>query len=119
RRTWRRSTARGGTTRSATQTTPQASGFIQEAGPPRISAAALLALAQWCRVRRGASLGGPSCPLPTAAQSPPAPSAHDTSRPADPTVVGPVPGEASGSPDGAQPADRPEPPARSAEGGRP
>ena len=50
---------------------------------------------------------------------PPAPAAREASRAADPSLVGPAPAEASGSPAGAQPDHRQEPPARCAEGGRP
>src|SRR5262249_46566419 len=38
--------------RCSTQTTPQATACIARAGPHRISAAALLQLAQWCQSRR-------------------------------------------------------------------
>src|SRR5262249_47544249 len=111
--------ATAGSSRCSTQTTPQAQACIQGDGPPRISAAALLALAAWCRARRGDSLGGPSCPTPTAPPFPPAPEARTTSRPPEPTSGGPPPGAAPGSSAGAQPDYRAEPPARRAEGGRP
>src|SRR5271157_5280702 len=103
--------------------TPQAIACITEAGPPRISATALLQLAQWCQSRRseslGQSLGGPPCPTPTTPQSPPAPEAREASRTTDPSLVGPAGAETSGSPAGAQPDHRQRPPSRGAEGDRP
>src|SRR4051812_41952211 len=117
-----RSTCSGGRSRCPTQTTPQATACITEPGPPRISTAALLRLAQWCQSRRGhsldPSLGGPPCPTPTAVQSPPAPKAHEAPQAADPSVVGPVHSQTSGSPEGAQPDHRQGSPSRGAEGGR-
>src|SRR4051794_30835562 len=111
--------ARGGTRRSPTQTTPQATACIADAGPPRISVAALLQLAQWCQARRGESLGGSPCPALTAPQSPPAPEDRETSRATDPSLVEPARAEASGSPAGAQPDHRQGPTSRGAEGGQP
>src|SRR3954471_24690526 len=108
--------------RSPTQTTPQAVACIPEAGPPRISAAALLQLAQWCQSRRdeslGQSLGGPPCPTLAAPQPPPAPETREAAPATDPRLVGPARTEASGSPPGAQPDHRQEPPGRGAEGGQ-
>src|SRR5215831_17275359 len=96
-----------GRLRCPTQITPQVTPCIREAGPPRISAAALLRLAQWCQSRRdgllGQSSGGPSCPTPTVAQSPPAPAVGEASRATDPSLVEPARLEASGSPARAQP----------------
>src|SRR5947199_1471367 len=99
-----------GKLRCPTQTTPQATACIAETGPPRISVTALLQLAQWCQSRWGESpdqsLGGSPCPTLNAPQSPPAPTAHEASWAADPSLVGPPPAEASGTPAGAQPDHR-------------
>src|SRR5215472_1330922 len=112
----------GGMERCSTQTTPQATACIAQAGPPRISAAALLQLAQWCRSRRdellGQSLGG-LCPIITDPQSPPAPSAHEAGQDTDSSFVGPARSEASASPAGAQPDPCQDPPEPDAEGGQP
>ena len=112
----------GGRSRCPTQITPQATACIAETGPPRISAAALLELAQWCQSRRseslGQSFGGPPCPTITAPQSPPALAARETSQASVPSLVVPAPAEASGSPAGAEPDHRQEPPSRCAEGGQ-
>ena len=95
---------------------------IAGTGPPRISVTALLQLARWCQSRFGESLGqstgGPPCPTPDAPPSPPRPRPTTTPRAADPSLVGPPPAEASGSPAGAQPDHRQGPPIRGAEGGR-
>ena len=107
--------------RYPTQTTPQATACIAEAGPPRISAVALLQLAQWCQSRCGESSGqsgGPPCPNNPVSQSPPAHPARETSRTADPSLVGAPRAEASGSPAGAQPDDQQRPLVRSAKGGQ-
>src|SRR3954465_2137349 len=107
-------TAAAGISRCPTQITPQVPPCITKAGPPRISAVALLRLAQWCQSRRdgllGQSLGGPSCPTPTVPQPPPAPAVGETPGPTDPSLVEPARPEASGSPAGAQPDHRQEPP---------
>src|SRR3989442_14792497 len=108
----------GGGTRSPTQTTPQAKGCIAEVGPPRISAAALQQLTQWCQARGNESLGGPPCPTITAPPSPPAPAAHDTSRAAASTVAEPARDEASGGSDGCEPNRPHGTPAGGAEGGK-
>ncbi len=108
--------------RCPTQITPQAPACIAETGPPRISAAALLQLAQWCQSRRseslGQSFGGPPCPTITAPQSPPALAARETSQASVPSLVVPTPAEASGTPAGAEPDHRQEPLSRFAEGGK-
>src|SRR5208282_60630 len=120
---WPSSTSGCGWSRCPAQTTPQATACIAEAGPPRISAAALLQLAHWCQSRRGESpgqsQGGPPCPTLTAPQSPPALAARETSQASAPSLVVPAPAEASGSPAGAEPDHRQEPPSRCAEGGQP
>src|SRR3974377_148264 len=88
----------------------------------RISAAALLQLAQWCQSRRseslGQSFGGPPCPTITAPQSPPPLAARGHSPPSAPSLVAPPPAEASGPPAGAEPDHRQEPLSRFAEGGK-
>src|SRR6266446_4614371 len=111
------STAGDGEMRCATQTTPQAPACISDGGPPRISTAALLKLAQWCQARRGELTGESPCPTPVVPESPPAPATNHAGQFADPTLVGPAPGPASGSLGGAQPDRCPEPP--HAEGGQP
>src|SRR6516164_1306668 len=77
----------GGTRRSAAHTTPQAQACITDSGPPRISVAALLQLAQWCQQRRGELTGASPCPVPATPPSPPAPDDPDGCRAPEPPLV--------------------------------
>src|SRR4029079_10620861 len=56
---------------SSFQKTAEATACNCADGPPRISVAALLALAHWCRQRRSVPGGGDPCQTPAAALSPP------------------------------------------------
>src|SRR5262249_8705825 len=112
-------TTSAGRSSCATHTTPQAPAYITDGGPPRISVAALVQLAQWCQARRSELTGESPGPAAVDPPSPPAPKAPATSPAAEPTLGGPARRAASGGPAGAQPDHPPEPPAQRGEGGQP
>src|SRR4051812_40707736 len=71
-----RPTRRGGRSRRAKQTPPQATGGARPLSPVTIKVAALLELAAWCRLHLIETPGETSCPPPIDAPLPPAPDDH-------------------------------------------
>src|SRR6516162_4823373 len=102
RNAWSGPTPSAGRSRSTKRAAAQAATCTSAASPPRIAAAALLQLAQWCQARQAAQQGGTPCPTTTGTVCPPVSSGDHTAATADATLGAARPQPATGAVPGAQ-----------------